>query len=334
MSAETLQWLSQNTLIGFTDKRGQAWHHRQGHSNSYPGAVPLERVESLFDFTVDPQTIYVMDPAAPLGFAEVPNRQAWVSSRTAEVLGIFTNGYKGHQYSQWLVENVAMILHGGLAVGSAGLLRGGRQAWVSVEVPENFTTPEGVAFRPNLMAATSFDGSLATTYKRVVTNVVCDNTMAAALRESGQQFKVRHSANSLTKIGEARDALALIEQDSETFAAEVAALTAVTITRPQWIKIRNEILAPMPERGKTGRGQTMATTKRDELERLWTQDLRVAPWSGTAFGVLQADNTYRQHVQSVKGAERTERNMINAIEGTTVNADRDTMSRVLELVGK
>lgn len=28
MSRETLEWLSQNTLIGFTDKRGHAWHHQ------------------------------------------------------------------------------------------------------------------------------------------------------------------------------------------------------------------------------------------------------------------------------------------------------------------
>jgi hypothetical protein len=35
---------------------------------------------------------------------------------------------------------------------------------VSVEVPETITTSEGVAFRSNLLACTSHDGSLATTF--------------------------------------------------------------------------------------------------------------------------------------------------------------------------
>ena len=45
-------------------------------------------------------------------------------------------------------------------------------------MPETITTPEGIAFRPNLLACTWHDGSLATTYERVVANVVCDNTVA------------------------------------------------------------------------------------------------------------------------------------------------------------
>jgi hypothetical protein len=45
MSKETLQHLNANTLIGFTDKRGHAWHYRaeeQGDEpNHYLGAIPL-----------------------------------------------------------------------------------------------------------------------------------------------------------------------------------------------------------------------------------------------------------------------------------------------------
>jgi hypothetical protein len=44
------------------------------------------------------------------------------------------------------------------------LLKGGALAWVSVEVPDNIVTPEGVVFpgvvfRPNLLAARTHDGS-------------------------------------------------------------------------------------------------------------------------------------------------------------------------------
>lgn len=49
MSRETLEWLNANTLIGFTDKRGKAWHYRaskQGDQpNHYPGPVPVDDVK-------------------------------------------------------------------------------------------------------------------------------------------------------------------------------------------------------------------------------------------------------------------------------------------------
>ena len=55
MSRETLQHLNTNTLIGFTDKRGHAWHYREEHqggeSNHYPGPVPVNDIlRRLFVF--------------------------------------------------------------------------------------------------------------------------------------------------------------------------------------------------------------------------------------------------------------------------------------------
>ena len=56
MSQETSRWLNTRTLIGFTDKRGNAWHYRadeQGtEPNHYPLAIPTEDVRRrLFAWT-------------------------------------------------------------------------------------------------------------------------------------------------------------------------------------------------------------------------------------------------------------------------------------------
>jgi phage/plasmid-like protein (TIGR03299 family) len=140
----------------------------------------------------------------------VPDRQAITRSDTHAVLGIFTDGYQRHQYDQWLLSTVANILDDDLCISSAGLLRGGAIAWVKVSVPESITTPEGVTFRPNLLATTSFDGSIATTFKRTVTDTVCDNTRELALAEAGQSYKVKHSRHSTLRLADARQALAMI----------------------------------------------------------------------------------------------------------------------------
>src|SRR6478735_12331906 len=132
----------------------------------------------------------------------------WRASAPHDVMGIFTTGYVMHQYREWLLTTVGNILDDTLAISSAGLLRGGAVAWVEVSVPETITTPEGFSFRPNLLATTSFDGSIATTFKRTVTATVCDNTRELALAEPGQGYKVKHSRYSVAKLAEAREALA------------------------------------------------------------------------------------------------------------------------------
>jgi phage/plasmid-like protein (TIGR03299 family) len=332
MSQETSLWLNQNTLIGFTEKRGRAWHYRsvdQGtESNHYEGPVPIDDVHRrLFHWNAVEADIKVTVMNAD-GVMEItdPTRKAIVRPDTGTVLGIFKKTYQMHQYDEWLLDNIANLLDDDLNIGSAGLLKSGAVAWVSVEVPENVVTPEGVEFRPNLLASTSFDGSLATTYIRCVTNVVCDNTMSAALYEKGQSYKLKHTRYSNLKLQDARDALKMIHTVSDEFAAQIAELNKVRVSDKEWSKFIDAI-APVEKDGEAlkGRGLTMAESKRDELNRLWNHDERVAPWRGTKWGVVQAMNTFTHHSGIVRGADRPERNMLRAVTGGVDALDLSTL---------
>jgi phage/plasmid-like protein (TIGR03299 family) len=352
MTAEKLDDLRANTRIGFTAKRGNAWHYRVGDPDSarnhYDGAVPYSAVKELFGFDLVSAPLHVALPddlvptveilpgqfvADPDGsMPVVPGKQAIIRSDTGAVLGIFAEGYAIHPYGEWLLANVSNILGDTLAIGSAGLLKGGAQAWVSVEVPENITTPEGVEFRPNLLACTSCDGSLATQYRRIVTNVVCDNTMAAGLSEIGQLLKIKHSRYSKLRINEARDALQMVHQVAENFEAEVKALCEVTVTEKQWSKFLDAhvpLIDPKTKADKSGKSLTMATNERAALTKMWNNDTRVSPWKNTAFGVVQAVNTYTHHEGLVRNVSRPERNMANAVTGKTETLDSTTFKTLM-----
>lgn len=332
MSRETSQWLNTNTLIGFTEQRGTAWHYRAEHqgdrSNHYLEAIPVDDVrERLFAWSAvegDVRSVIETADGEQMTVTD-PSRKTIVRPDTGKILGVFKTGYQIHQFETWLVDRVSVILDDDLSIGSAGLLKGGAVAWVSVEVPETITTPEGVEFRPHLLAAASHDGSLSTTFTRTVTNTVCDNTMSAALSEGarhGQRFKVRHSRRSLGRLTEARDALGIVHTIADDFAAQVAQLTATKVSDGDWNRFLDS-LAPLPERG--GRARTNAEKKRESLERLYRHDERSAPWAGTAYGVLQATNTMVHHEQTVRGANRAERNFERAITGGVDRLDRDTL---------
>lgn len=336
MSKETAGWLNTNTLIGFTAKRGHAWHYRadeQGaESNHYAMAVPVDDVKRrLFAWeAVEGSLAATVLSADGVLIVQDPERKAIVRPDTGTILGVFKDGYTIHQYDEWLLQTVAQLLDDELSIGSAGLLKGGGVAWVSVEVPDTITTPEGVTFRPNLLAATSHDGSLSTTFQRVVTNTVCDNTMSAALAEGGPRLKVKHSRYSRIKLQGARDALALVHTVAEDFAAQVAQLSAVKVSERQF-GVFLDGLVPLAS-DASQRSRTMAEHKRESYMRLWSHDARVAPWRGTAYGVLQAVNTHEHHEGIVRGMDRAERNMLRAATGGIDALDRGTVERIMAVV--
>lgn len=349
MSKETQEWLENFTLIGLTDQRGNAWHWRAGNTNHFTGPIPVQVVrDRLFFWTPDEGTVEstVTKDGVFAYHTTNANRKKIVRPVTAQfgpakILGEFDKDTPMHGYDQWLIENVETILDSGLAIGSAGLLKEGAQAWVQVELPDTIETPEGVGFRPNLTAATSLDGSLATTYKRGNQIVVCDNTLHAALQSADMRIKVKHTKNSAksSKIQEVRDALAIIHAEAQDFAAEITELCSTQVSDKQWQAFL-DAYEPLPEVKKTkgggpGAAYTRSENKRELLTDMYLTDYRVADWTGTAFGVLQTLNTYQNHDAPMRGGDTThrfERNMLRDIKDEVQKDDvkvLDALQRVL-----
>jgi phage/plasmid-like protein (TIGR03299 family) len=335
MTEERLETLNTRCLIGLTDLRGYAWHYAaelQGDEpNHYPGSIPVDDIiRRLFDWeAIEVPLQYEFNGE----LVTAPNRKVVCASDNGDFLNVSSSGYQPHQYKEWLLDNVADLLDDDdLAIGSALLLRNRGVAAVSVEVPENITTQDGVIFRPNLVVATSFDKSLATRHKRTVTKPVCDNTLDWSLQEEGQEFKVAHTRNSQLRLGEAREALQIIFSQRDEFTAQVDKLCAEQVSERQWEKVL-DALVPYPEDEDKKRAANKAEKKRSELAHLWSHDERVEPWKGTAYGVLQAFNTWNHHFKTVKKVSRYQRNYDNVISGDIRTADlkvADVLGAILD----
>jgi phage/plasmid-like protein (TIGR03299 family) len=338
MSRETFEWLNQNVLIGFADKRGDAWHYRKSDQgaepNHYPNAIPTaDVIRRLFDWEAVAAEMGanlkgVLDSDADVWKA-YPNRKMILRSDNLHDLGVFKEGYQIHQYRDWILNNVVTLLDGDMGIGSAGLLRNGAQAWVQVEQPETLSTPEGVSHRPFITACASHDGSLATTYKRGAQLVVCDNTLSAALSDRAQTFKIKRTRNSQFKAQQIRERLdIMLAETGDAFAAQVKALCETVVTERQlWAFLEETITTE----GSSKAAMTTVDKKRGEIHKLWVSDPRVCTWRGTAFGVLQAMNTWTHHFAPIKksgGREvsRQERNLSRAVTGEIDKLDNDTLT--------
>lgn len=349
MSKETTQWLNTQTLIGMTAERGTAWHYRaeaQGaESNHYEGAIPVGDVERrLFHWDAVQVPVQAIVPSDfenmttldadgnPVQAITIPNQLAVMRPDTGKVFKIFSSAYTIHQYREWLIGAVSNILGDQLVITSAGLLRDGGQAWVEVSVPETLHDDRtGFDYRPNLLAATSLDGTMSSTYGRTITATVCDNTMSAALGEMGaQKVKIRHSKYSGLRINEARDAMSLVHETAEEFESSLRDLSSTTVTDAQFFKFLDlwEPLVDKKGDALTGGAMTKATGKRDSLVDMYRHDQRCAPWAGTKFGVVQSVNTWTQHKGEVRGATRQERNQGAAITGQFDKLDADSLALI------
>lgn len=360
MSRETSGWLNSNVLVGFTNRRGEAWHYRAdlqtpwdytdesgelhiGVGNHYPEAIPLADVKGrLFNWEPVTGPVYALnsndDGTVDVGsFVAIPNQvRVYPSDDPSHTFWIAKESYTPHEYGDTLGNSLADLLDTStedLGVSSAGLLKQRAVAWVEVSIPDTITTPEGIEFRPNLLATTSLNGTVATTWKRTVTETVCDNTWGMAMAEKGQTYRVKHSKYSNLKLADARAALEIIHSTADEIEAEFAELCRIDVTDKQFYDIIGELTDPPKGKDQSKMGQTLKDKKMGELSQLWNNDNRVSPWRGTGYGVIQAVNTWEHHIKGTRGGTSpAERNMLATINGDIEKNDRevyDLMTKVL-----
>lgn len=177
---------------------------------------------------------------------------------------------------------------------------------------------------PWIAAYSSNDGSLATGYKACRTRIVCDNTMEASIREAGQAlFKIKHTSGSTSevKIMEVREAIGLIVSMSESTVKEIDELQNTSFSDSEFEKLCDVVLDA--EAKKTKASNTIVAKKKGQLGHLWTHDIRVCPFKGTAWGATQAFNTFYAHYRSAKNVNGVlaKRQGLNLIEGKTGRED-------------
>ncbi len=341
-------------VIGNTDKRSTWIGKNDGNLPTYPGPIPVTEVERLlFDWeaisvpTGNCIPVHGTDAdlwlraktgqLVPHKFVLTEGAQGIVRSDTHAELGRHSSRYKMHDYKGWLIRKVSNILGDTLSILSAILMQGGARAAVEIGLDETMHDSEsGMDFWPYLLAVTSLDGSLATTYSAFNRLLRCDNQFGLIrkdARDAGRQYKIKHTSNSDSEaqIAGARHALGMLEQSALGITDFIHSLIPVKVTRPQWVEVMDIIMPPAPEDAPK-RVKTGVENRREMLDSVYTSNPMAAPWNGNAWGAVQAYDTYMHHFSSVHGATRLERVYERSIAGKFAEGDRrmvDALSTVL-----
>lgn len=309
MSQETQKTLDSN-LYGDTAVKGLPWHARtgaviadDGTSNYYPGAIPLQRVNAFLDreSVTSYPAAYVMPGSDPDGLDDVTvtdnTRQVIVRDRDSHVHGVFgADSYVVHQYRETFTHALAGIVGespADLHYSGVGVLRNGGRAYTVISTSDLHSTPQGVDYFPFITVATSNDGTLAMTVGAGSVLSVCDNTLAAALGEAvlnDTSTKIKHTKFSAARLSVVSARLLLDTQADEMDSA-IESLCSKIVTDAQWSAFL-DALAPVNVTDASKNIETRNENMRATLTGFWNADPRVAPWKNSAFGALQAVNTF------------------------------------------
>ncbi len=252
------------------------------------------------------------------------------------ILHVQSKDYGVHQLQEVFINTTSEILGGAdsmaMGVCSAGLLKWGRRAWITITIPDNLTNDDsGLQFRPNLTVSTSFDSSLATSWTRTFGIPVCDNTLDYQLVKAGDKgkFVLKHTKNSVARIKDAAQALGLLHEQADEMDKALSELVKVDVPEQVFLKWL-DAMVPVPDIKETFKevksiqgemvqvkkvstnGHTMAINRRDKLVEMWDRDPRVAQWKGTKLGILQLWNTFNQHERTFKASQKFDGNRIAA----------------------
>ena len=167
------------------------------------------------DYEVEKRKLWI--DAKPNRLVEVKQKFATVRTDTEVPLGVVGGRYtvlqnsKAFQFFDEIVGSKEAIYH------TAGALGDGEKIWILAKLPKNLLIKREDVVEQYILLVNSHDGTSMVSVRYTPVRVVCQNTLSMALNNSSSAVSVRHTANMMTKVSQARQILGLSLDYSKAF---------------------------------------------------------------------------------------------------------------------
>lgn len=246
---------------------------------------------------------------------DVPDRFATV--RTNPVTGAVE--YLGTVGTHYLpIQNEAhceflntLVGESGAHFETAGSLRGGREVFVTMKMPQTMQVGGQDAVDLYIAALNSHDGTKP--FRILVTpiRVVCKNTQDAAVRSAKSSFGIKHTSGSGGKIAEAREALDLTFKYVEAFESEAEKMIAATMTAGMFDRFADELLGIDPV--SPDKSSKRTRDHAENLRNLWRSSVTLDGIRDTKWGAYQAVTEYYDHFAPANGQDKDTARAVRAL---------------------
>lgn len=209
-------------VVSYADSRSDAWHGLGQQVNHAMTAEEALQEAQLAGWNVRKEALFLPDGS------QIPDRVATVRTNPvngeADYLGVVGSGYTVIQNESHADMLNALVDSSGAHFETAGALRGGKEVFVTMKLPEtmDIDTPLGVDKTEIYIAAlNSHDGGGAFRIMVTPVRIVCRNTQIAAINRATSTWAIRHTSNALAAVSVARESLGLTFKYINAFEDEI-----------------------------------------------------------------------------------------------------------------
>lgn len=233
----------------------------------------------------------------------IPNKKATIRTDTNEVLGIVCDTYtpvqnrEAFQFFDALVDEKEAIYH------SAGVLGKGERIWLLAKLPTDIVVGKDDLINNYVLLFNSHNGSMGVTALITPIRVVCNNTLAVALRTATNKVVIRHTANVLEQLKEAHKVLGLSFKYQNEFQEAMNYLTTIKVGKEKTEQFLSKVFdvkradGEIIERSLKAKKRILEVFEGNEAG----QDMPIC--RGTAYGLFNAVTCYFDNLATYRSAD-------------------------------
>lgn len=239
-----------------------------------------------------------------------------VRTDTNEILGnILLKGYTPMQNKEVFEFSDSIVMSKeDITYETAGALGKGETIFVSAKLP-GYIRIAGTddIIEKYLLIYKGHSGAIPFTAQFTNIRVVCNNTLSAAMSQRSHRVYIRHTANSSTRLAQAREILGLETVYNDSFQEALNRMSKVKVTDEKVKQVIHSLFMTPDELKLWMSGGTIGTRKQNGLDLVF-ESLEVAPGQdlhkGTALWLFNGVTSYMQNVREYKTADRKMGNLL------------------------
>lgn len=278
------------------------WH---GLGNQLPPKQPLEvwAKQAGMDWSIRETPVCYRTNGIDIDHAVLTYAASKVLYRsdTGAALSVVGDRYKVVQPREVLEFYRELTDVFGYELETAGVLKEGRKLWALARTGQDATLKGQDAVRGYLLLATSCDGTLATVATPTTVRVVCNNTLAIALRGASNAVKVPHSTTFDPMAVKKQLGIATSQWDA--FLYRIQHMASRKVTAVDAAGYFEDVMSPPAERNAATPVNGRALKRMQELFDGQGRGAELSTAKGTTWGLLNTVTEFVDHERRARSRE-------------------------------
>jgi phage/plasmid-like protein (TIGR03299 family) len=313
--AHNLFYSEQTGQHSFFSVNQKAWHGLGHLVDQYPTSREALLFAGL-DYSIEKRKLFTAGNINTSGHGdtlkptlEVPDYYATIRTDTETVLGVVGKNYRVVQNIDAFTFFDSIVGGDGIQYETAGALGKGERIFITAKLPGYIQVGKEDLIEKYLFLTTSHDGFGAITAAFTPVRIVCANTLSAALHNSTNSIKIRHTANAKERLTQAHKLMGITAKLSESLESVFNKWATIPMRDCELKKLIQLALAPTiatqynPEQRESLSAQFQHVCEQAFAYAVSNPTQLAETTKGTLFGAYNAVTGYYQNVRRYKDKE-------------------------------